>query len=78
MPAVRVRLQQCRPLESDPAAGELRLRNPRLPKFLREVTVRDLHVGDGSVDFTVRRDGDGVSVSVLRTTGMIEVAVRSS
>jgi glycogen debranching enzyme len=71
-------LQAALGLESDPVAGELRLRNPRLPKFLKEVTVRDLHVGEGSVDFTVRRDGDGVSVSVLRTKGGVEVAVRSS
>jgi glycogen debranching enzyme len=70
-------LQAALGLESDPAAGELRLRNPSLPKFLREVTVRDLRVGEGIADFTVRRDGDGVSVSVLRTTGGIEVAVRS-
>jgi hypothetical protein len=56
----------------------VRLTNPSLPKFLREVTIRDLRVGDGSVDVTVRRDGAGVSVSVLRTKGPIEVAVVAS
>jgi glycogen debranching enzyme len=68
-------LQAALGLEIDPATGELRLRNPSLPKFLREVTVRNLNVGDGSVDFTVRRDGSVVSVSVLRTHGQIEVSV---
>jgi glycogen debranching enzyme len=62
-------------LETDPVAGELRLRRPSLPKFLNEVTVRDLRVGDGRVDFAVRRDGAGVSVSVLHTQGPVEVAV---
>ncbi len=64
-------------LEANPAAGELHLRRPRLPKFLREVTVRDLRVGDCHVDFTVRRDGEGVSVSVLRTQGPVEVSVQA-
>jgi glycogen debranching enzyme len=68
-------LQAALGIESDPAKEELRLRRPSLPKFLREVTVRDLKVGDSSVDFTVRRDGSGVSVSVLKTSGPIEVAV---
>ncbi|MBO0752618.1 MAG: amylo-alpha-1,6-glucosidase, partial [Bradyrhizobiaceae bacterium] len=62
-------------LETDPAAGELRLRRPSLPKFLNEVTVRDLRIGEGYVDFTVRRDGAGVSLSVLRTQGPVEVSV---
>jgi glycogen debranching enzyme len=68
-------LQAALGVESDPARGELRLRKPTLPKFLNEVTIRDLHVGDASVDFTVRRDGSGVAVSVQKTTGPIEVAV---
>jgi glycogen debranching enzyme len=68
-------LQAALGIESYPARGELRLSKPSLPKFLHEVTVRDLHVGDGCVDFTVRRDGSGVSVSVLKTQGPIEVSV---
>ncbi len=71
-------LQAALGLEIDPAAAELRLRKPSLPRFLHEVTVRDLLVGDGRVDFTVRRDGSGVSVSVLRAEGPIEVSVLTS
>ena len=64
-------------IETDPHNGELRLRCPSLPKFLDQVTVRDLQVGENaSVDFTVRRKGrDGVWVSVLKTHGAVEVAV---
>jgi glycogen debranching enzyme len=71
-------LQAALGLEIDPAAEQLRLRNPRLPKFLDEVILRDLQVGDSSVDIAVRRDGEAVSVSVLRALGTIEVSVLAS
>jgi len=53
----------------------VRLRSPRLPKFLDEVILRNLHVGDSSVDIAVRRSGENVSLSVLKTRGNIEVSV---
>ena len=68
-------LQAALGLELDPAANEVRLRSPRLPKFLDEVILRNLHVGDSSVDIAVRRHGENVSLSVLKTQGMIEVSV---
>jgi len=71
-------LQAALGLEIDPAAEQLRLRNPRLPKFLDEVILRNLQVGDSSVDIAVRRDGEAVSVSVLRALGTIEVSVLAS
>jgi hypothetical protein len=58
-----------------PAAKEVRLRSPRLPKFLDEVILRNLQVGDSSVDIAVRRHGENVSLSVLKTQGVIEVSV---
>jgi glycogen debranching enzyme len=71
-------LQAALGLEVDPAAEQLRLRNPCLPKFLDEVIVRNLQVGDSSVDIAVRRDGESVSVNVLRALGAIEVSVLTS
>jgi glycogen debranching enzyme len=71
-------LQAALGLEIDPAAEQLRLRNPRLPKFLDEVTLRNVQVGDSSVDIAVRRDGEAVSVSVLRALGAIDVSVLAS
>jgi glycogen debranching enzyme len=71
-------LQAALGLEIDPAAGQLRLRNPRLPKFLDEVILRNLQVGNSSVDIAVQRDGEAVSVSVLRALGTIEVSVLAS
>jgi glycogen debranching enzyme len=71
-------LQAALGLEIDPAGEQLLLRDPRLPKFLDEVILRDLQVGDSSVDIAVRRDGEAVAVSVLRALGAVEVSVLAS
>jgi glycogen debranching enzyme len=68
-------LQAALGLELDPTSSEVRLRSPRLPKFLDEVIVRNLEVGGSSVDLAIRRNGETVSLSVLQTRGNIEVSV---
>ncbi len=55
--------------------GEIRLRNPRLPSFLDEVTIRGLTLGNGSVDFVLRRHGSEVSLQILHCRGDIRVSV---
>jgi glycogen debranching enzyme len=62
-------------IEFDALRGEIRLRNPRLPAFLNEVILRDLRLGESSVDLRVRRHGDDVSLEVMRTRGRIEVSI---
>ncbi len=62
-------------LEFDVARGEIRLRNPRLPSFLNEVILRDLQLGASSVDLRVSRNGDDVSLEVLRSRGQIQVSI---
>ena len=62
-------------LEFDAERSEIRLRNPRLPAFLHEVVLRDLQLGDSSVDLLIRRHGDGVSMEVLRRRGRIQVSI---
>ena len=62
-------------LEFDPFKGEIRLRNPRLPKFLDEVMLRDLRLGSASVDLRVRRHGDTVSLDTPRINGQIRVSI---
>ena len=62
----------------DPRHGEIRLRNPRLPSFLDEVTLRNLQLGDAGADIKVRRHGDEVSLEILRTHGRVEVSIVSS
>ena len=61
--------------EFNPQFGEIRLRNPRLPAFLNDVTIRGLTLGNGSVDFAVRRHGTEVSLQILRCEGDIRVSV---
>jgi len=62
-------------LEFDAAASEIRLRNPRLPAFLDEVILRDLRLGESSVDLRLRRHDEDVSLEVLRTRGHIRVSI---
>jgi glycogen debranching enzyme len=65
-------------LEFDPGAGEIRLRNPRLPPFLGEVVLRNLQLGKASVDILVNRRGDEVAMQLLRTSGKIQVSAQFS
>ncbi len=46
---------------------------PLLPPFLREVRIKNLRVGEGSVDLCLRRHTEDVSVSIERRQGKIEV-----
>jgi glycogen debranching enzyme len=62
-------------LEFDPFKGEIRLRNPRLPEFLDEVTLRDLRLGSSSVDLRVRRHNHTVSLDTPRISGDIRVSI---
>jgi glycogen debranching enzyme len=65
-------------LEFDPFNGEIRLRNPRLPAFLDEVILRNLQLGQSSVDVRVRRRNDTVSLDTPRTNGDIRVSIVST
>ena len=65
-------------LEFHPEGGEILLRNPRLPPFLEEVTVRRLRVGEARLDVTVRRHNGDVSLEILRTDGKVQISVISS
>jgi glycogen debranching enzyme len=62
-------------LQFDPAANEIRLRNPRLPAFLDEVVLRNLQLKQSSVDLKVRRHANDVSVEILERRGQVQVAI---
>ena len=68
-------LQAALGLELDPVARQIRLRNPHLPPFLDEVTLRNVAIDDASADFAIRRRGSDVSVHVVRIEGNVEVSV---
>jgi glycogen debranching enzyme len=62
-------------LEFDPFANEIRLRNPRLPTFLDEVTLRNLQLNASCVDLRVRRHNGNVSLDALRVEGGVRVSI---
>jgi glycogen debranching enzyme len=62
-------------LEFDAERNEIRLRNPHLPPFLNEVTLRQLQLGHSTVDLRITRHGDDVSLEVLRRRGKIQVSI---
>jgi glycogen debranching enzyme len=73
--AVFLLLQACLGLEVYGHEKKLVFSSPLLPEALREVTIRDLRVGEASVDLVLsRRDGD-VGVNVLRREGEVSVVV---
>ena len=66
-------------LELDPRHHEVRFRNPGLPAFLDQVTLRNLQLGGSSVDIKVRRHRDDVSLEILRTRGTkLQISIVSS
>jgi glycogen debranching enzyme len=58
----------------NPAEKEIRLINPHLPSFLDEVILRNLRLGQSSLDLAIGRRGEEVAVQVLRRDGEIAVA----
>ena len=60
-----------------PAANTVRFDHPFLPPWLKEIRIRNLRLGAGTVDVRMCRQGaDGaVSLNVTRRRGRIEVAV---
>jgi glycogen debranching enzyme len=68
-------LQASLGLELDPFKREIRLRDPHLPAFLDEVTLRNVAVGDSSVDFVIYRHHDAISLRVLRARENVQVSV---
>ena len=65
-------------LEFDPQRREISLRDPRLPSFLEEVTLRNLQLAGSSADIKVRRHQSDVSLEILQTRGKVQVSIVSS
>ena len=61
-------------LEFDAGNSEIRLRNPRLPSFIDEMTIRNLSLAAARVDLALHCHGDEVSVRVIRSKGEVLVS----
>jgi glycogen debranching enzyme len=66
-------LQASLGIEFEPGNHEIRLRNPHLPAFLDDVTIRGLRLGPARVDIAVQRVGREIAVRVIRNEGRIQV-----
>lgn len=68
-------LQATLGLEFDPEKAAICFRNPRLPTFLDQITIRNLGFKEAKVDVALLRTGDHVALRVLRNTGAIQVSM---
>jgi glycogen debranching enzyme len=74
--AVFLLLQACLGVDVFAPERKLVFSKPFLPQFLPRVSIRDLKVGDASVDLLLTRHDEGdVGVNVLRRNGILDVAV---
>ncbi|HET6518725.1 MAG TPA: amylo-alpha-1,6-glucosidase [Geminicoccaceae bacterium] len=62
-------LQACLGLEFDAAERKICFNNPMLPEFIERVDITRLRLRGGSVDVTLRRYADDVTVNVTRRDG---------
>ncbi len=67
--------QSCLGLAIDGVATQISFVRPWLPLFLNEATILNLQVGDASVDLTLIRHDDDVSVRVLQRRGDVKIVV---
>lgn len=68
-------LQASLGLEFDPEQSAICFRNPRLPPFLDQLTIRNLGFKNARVDVDLRRDDRHVALRVLRNTGAVQVSM---
>lgn len=71
--AVFMLLQAILGLEVDAKSHRVLFAHAQLPALLHEVTFRNLHVGDATVDLRLLRHRDDVGLSVTSRTGKVEV-----
>ena len=67
--------ESCLGMRIDGAGACVRFRSPCLPDSLRRVTVRNLELPHGALDFTAERHDGGVAIAVLRREGAVRVVV---
>ena len=68
-------LQSSVGLSIDAMKKRVTLARPVLPGLLEEVRIRELAVGDASVDLVLFRSGHSVAATVERRTGNVDVII---
>ncbi|MEI7791679.1 MAG: amylo-alpha-1,6-glucosidase, partial [Alphaproteobacteria bacterium] len=68
-------LQACLGLELCFAKREIRFNNPQLPKFLEEIHINSLALGEASVNLRLRRRGAHTEVAIVSQRGDISIKI---
>ena len=68
-------LQACLGLEMCFERREIRFNNPQLPRFLEEIAINDLQLGDASVNLRLRRNGMNTEVTIVSKRGDIAIKI---
>jgi glycogen debranching enzyme len=73
--AVFLLLQACLGLSIDAPHSQIRFHSPVLPSYLESLTIRNLHVGQNTVDLVFRQHNGDVGVNLLRREGDVEIMI---
>ena len=65
----------CLGMRCDHAGREVRFDRPLLPRFIDEARIRNLRLGDGSIDLLLERRGEEIAIDVLKQSGDIRLNV---
>lgn len=66
-------LQACLGLSIQMPENKIWFRNPALPEFLEQIQLKNLKIGDNTLDITFVRDHHDVAINVKRKEGGIEI-----
>ena len=68
-------LEYCLGITVQPTEQVVEFSSPQLPEAIDQIELANLRVGKRSVDLRLRRDGDEISVDVLRTVGGSKIGI---
>jgi glycogen debranching enzyme len=71
--AVFYLLQACLGISIKAPVNQIHISHPVLPEFLREVRIKNLKVGQSSVDLVFQRHEDDVGVNILKKEGDVKI-----
>lgn len=73
--SVLLLLQACMGFSINAPEGRIFFSYPALPDFIREIEIKNLRVGEGSLDLSVYRNNKYASVNILRREEDIDIVV---
>ena len=76
--SVFLMLESCLGIRVQPEEHVVEFSSPQLPENVDWVELRNLGVGHFAVDLRLQRDGDEISVDILKTDGDIDIKVQKN